>query len=423
MARTPFSRLRASPLLARLRNALPPKPARAPAYGELAQQPDDTLVGPWPAALQQGINLVGYASGGLGLGENLRRFAEALDAARLPFSLIDFRVNLDGRGVDDRLARHIGTENPYPVNLFFVNADQMPFVHRHFGPEFFAGRRNIGFWFWELEGFPNAWSEAFDLVDEVWVATDFIRNAIAACTRKPVHRLILPISLTPPAHTPSRAALGLPDRGFLFHFHFDFRSFVQRKNPQAVIAAFQQAFPAGDRRAVLLVKTINGTQVPEALAALREAVAPDPRIVVMDGFLSHEDNMGLMMLCDAFVSLHRSEGFGMGLAEAMYLGKPVIATGYSGNLEFMTPDNSALVRHRMIPVGPDDYLHGEGQQWADPEVGHAAGLMRRLVDSPAYARALGQAGAESIRRTHSRRACLDSMARALAGACAIDQDR
>ncbi len=320
MTRTLLARLRASPVLARLRDALPE--GLRPASQGPTPAPD--LHGPWPEALTQGLNLVGYARGGLGLGENLRRFAETLEAAGLPFALVDFTVNLGERGVDARLAPRIGSANPYPVNVFFINADQMPFAHRHFGPAFFAGRRNIGCWFWELEG-----------------------------------------------------------------------------------------FPAGDRRAALVVKTINGTHEPQALAALREATRDDPRIVVFDGFLEHEASVGLMMACDAFVSLHRSEGFGLGLAEAMYLGKPVIATGYSGNLDFMTPANSGLVRHRLVAVGPDDYLHGEGQRWAEPDTGHAAELMRRLVDEPRFARALGRAGAESIRRTHDRRACLDSMARAL----------
>lgn len=402
MARTLFSRLRASPALASLRNALSARSGGPRKARRGARTP-----------LEQGLNLVGYARGGLGLGENLRRFAETLHAAGLPFTLVDFSANLGERGMDARLERRIRSENPYPTNVFFVNADQLPVAREHFGARFFERRRNIGFWFWELEGFPAAWSGAFDLVDEVWTASEFVRGAVAARTAKPVHRVALPIELPTSVRPYTRARFGLPEQPFLFCFHFDFHSFAQRKNPQAAIAAFRMAFPPHDMRAALLIKTINGARAPQAMAALREAVADDPRILLLDEFLDHEASTGLMSVCDAFVSLHRSEGFGLGMAEAMYLGKPVIATGYSGNLDFMTPVNSCLVRHRLVPVGRDEYPYGEGQHWAEPDPGHAAEFMRRLVDEPAFAQTVGRAGADAIRQTHDRHACLTSMARAL----------
>jgi glycosyltransferase involved in cell wall biosynthesis len=398
MARPLSSRLRASPLLARLARWLSPRPARR--HG--AHRP----------SLHDGLNLVGYARGGLGLGENLRRFAETLHAAGLPFALVDFDANLGDRGRDTRLERRIRRDNPYPTNVFFVNADQMPVAREHFGAGFFEGRRNVGFWFWELERFPQAWAGAFDLVDEVWTASDFVRGAIASHTSKPVHRVALPVEL-PAIRAFDRAEFGLPAGPFLFCFHFDFHSFAQRKNPQAAIDAFRRAFPPDDRRAALLLKTINGAAAPGPMAALREAAGDDPRILLIDGFLDHEAAVGLMSVCDAFVSLHRSEGFGLGMAEAMCLGKPVVATGYSGNLDFMTPVNSCLVRHRLVPVGDGEYPYGAGQHWAEPDVEHAAECMLRLVDDPTFARTVGRAGAESIRQTHDRHACLTSMARAL----------
>ena len=403
MARPLLSRLRASPMLARLARSLSPRPGGAPtSAGAGAARP----------GLEHGLNLVGYARGGLGLGENLRRFAETLHEAGLPFALVDFDANLGDRGRDDRLAARIRRDNPYPTNVFFVNADQMPIAHEHFGPAFFQARRNVGFWFWELERFPEAWAGAFDLVDEIWTASDFVRAAIAGRTSLPVHRVALPVGL-PSTRPFERAEFGLPADPFLFCFHFDFHSFAQRKNPQAAIAAFREAFPAEDERAALLVKTINGGAAPGPMAALRAAIGDDPRILLLDGFLDHERATGLLSVCDAFVSLHRAEGFGLGMAEAMFLGKPVVATAYSGNLDFMTPANSCLVRHRLVPVGEGEYPYGAGQHWAEPDVGQAADFMRRLVDEPAFARAVGIAGAESIRRTHGRDACLASMASAL----------
>jgi len=181
MARPLLSRLGASPALARLASALSRNLGRNAGAPRKASRGAHT-------PLEQGLNLVGYARGGLGLGENLRRFAETLHAAGLPFALVDFAANLGERGVDARLERRIRTDNPYPTNVFFVNADQMPVAREHFGAKFFERRRNIGFWFWELEGFPDAWSGAFDLVDEVWTASEFVRSAVAARTDRPVFK-------------------------------------------------------------------------------------------------------------------------------------------------------------------------------------------------------------------------------------------
>ena len=367
------------------------------------------------AADTPGVNLIGYARGGLGLGENLRRFAEAAQLADQPFALIDFDRNLGDRARDSRLDAWIGADNPHPVNVFFINADQMPLAIEHFGAGFLAGRRNIGFWFWELEGFPAQWLPALETVDEVWVASRFVGDAIRAHTRKPVRQLALPVSVELPRAF-SRAEFGLPADPFLFLFSFDFHSFAQRKNPLATIAAFRQAFPGGDEPAMLVVKSINGDRAPALLAQIRAAAGGDPRIVLRDGFLARDPAMGLVSVADCYVSLHRAEGFGLGMAEAMWLGKPVIATAYSGNLDFTLPTNSCLVAATRVPVQPEEYPFGAGQHWAEPDVGQAAAHMRRLVAEPAWAQSVGQAGAEFIRTHHSAAACVASLRAALRAA-------
>lgn len=361
-----------------------------------------------------GVNFIGYARGGLGLGENLRRFAEAAREGGYPFALIDFNANLGERGRDHRLDAWIQDTNPYPVNVFFVNADQMATARAHFGERFLAGRRNIGFWFWELETFPEPWRSALDQVDEVWVASRFVAAAIGAHTTKPVRRLALPVSVPLPRPY-TRAEFGLPPSGFAFLFSFDFHSYAQRKNPLATIAAFRRAFPLGTEPALLVVKSTNGARVPALLAQVQAAADSDPRIVLIDAFLDRDAAMGLVSVVDSYVSLHRAEGFGLGIAEAMWLGKPVIATAYSGNMDFTRPDNSCLVSATMVPVGADEYPFGEGQHWAEPDLDQAAGYMQRLVAEPAWASALGQAGAGYIRRHHSNEACVVSLKAALAG--------
>lgn len=353
-----------------------------------------------------GVNLVGYARGGLGLGETLRRFAQALKAEGLPFSVVDIDLHLGQRGRDDRLADWIGTDNPYPVNLLMVSASELPAVRAHLGEAFFAGKRNIGYWFWELEGFPEPWRGAFELVDEAWTATEFVAAGLRPHARAAVRVVPHPVEVPPdlvdlPAtqRQAIRSRLGLPQDGFQFLFTFDFHSYLARKNPEAVVAAFQCVKASDWARPVRLVlKSINGSAAPEAMAALRARVQDDPRIVVLDRFLDHRAQMELMASCDAYVSLHRSEGFGQGLAEAMLLAKPVIASDYSGNLEFMDAQCSALVRCDRVTLGEHDYPYGEGQAWADPDLQDAADWMRRAVEDPAWCRRMGAAARRAVQQ-------------------------
>ncbi len=378
----------------------------------------------WPARLRDriaalagatpGVNLIGYAQGGLGLGENLRRFAVAARQGDMRFSLVDFAENLGDRARDPRLRDWISRDNPHPVNLLFINADQTATARAHFGPAFFEGRRNIGFWFWELSRFPQPWLEAFELVDEVWVATRFIESTLRPLTRKPIRRVTLPIEL-PPTGPFQRSDFGLPDRGFAFLFSFDFHSYAARKNPVGTIDAFRRAFPRGDEPALLVVKSINGHRAGPLLAQIHELAAPDQRIVLIDEFLDAERSQGLLSVIDCYVSLHRAEGFGLGIAEAMFLGKPVIATDYSGNTDFTLADNNCLVPATLIPVGADEYPFGDGQVWAQPDIGVAAEHMRSLVTAPSKAEAVGRAGQQFIRLHHSNAACVASMQAALRG--------
>jgi glycosyltransferase involved in cell wall biosynthesis len=195
----------------------------------------------------------------------------------------------------------------------------------------------------------------------------------------------------------------LPENRFLFLFFFDFRSFIQRKNPWAALRAFAAAFRDDPSAPVNLVIKMNGTGAcPEdyqtflALDAVR-----DPRVILIDRVMEDREIKELVRLCDCFLSLHRSEGFGRGLAEAMYFGKPVIATGYSGNLDFMNEMNSCLVDCTLVPVGAEEYPYGAGQRWAEPDVEQAAWYLRQLVADSVHATGIGQRAAHYIQTHHS----------------------
>jgi glycosyltransferase involved in cell wall biosynthesis len=198
----------------------------------------------------------------------------------------------------------------------------------------------------------------------------------------------------------------LPADRFLFLFFFDFTSYVHRKNPQAAIRAFLHAFPDPSDTRVGLVIKMNGMHLrpQEYQTFLHSIECEDPRILLMDKVLTDRDTKALVSVCDAFLSLHRSEGFGRGLAEAMYLGKPVIATGYSGNLDFTNHHNACLVDYTLVPVKDQEYPFGAGQKWAEPDLDHAVWYMRRLLQEPQYGRTLGQQASDTIKTYHSPRA-------------------
>lgn len=351
-----------------------------------------------------GVNLLGYARGEFGIAENVRSYARSLEQAGHPFLIFNFDVGTASRQQDRSMERHFSDTLRYAVNAFFINADQMPIARNVLGREVFAGHHNIGFWVWELEKFPRDWYGAFDLIDEVWAPTDYVRNAIAAATDKPVLRMPKAIEFEAPEGM-GRTHFGLPQDEFVFLFSYDFNSFASRKNPEATIAAFREAFADSKRDVRLLLKSTNGGRFRDRLEALQRSVADDPRIEVRDGFFSREEMFGLQNSIDCFVSLHRSEGFGLGMAECMYLGKPVVATAYSGNLDFMDRDNSLLVDYKMIPLREGDYPYWQGQQWADADVAHAARLMRQVFDDREMAARIGANAAASIRRSNSRAVC------------------
>jgi glycosyltransferase involved in cell wall biosynthesis len=189
----------------------------------------------------------------------------------------------------------------------------------------------------------------------------------------------------------TRAELGLPEQTYLFLTSFDFTSYVTRKNPLGAVGAFLRAFPQTGGDDVGLVLKMNGhaQRTGDAAAFLAAPELQDPRIRVMGDVLDRRRMLGLLDQCDAFVSLHRSEGFGRLLAEAMLFGKPVIATGYSGNMDYTTEQTACVVDYRLIPVGRNEYPHAGGQHWADPDLEQAAGYMRRLVSDRAWGTALG----------------------------------
>jgi glycosyltransferase involved in cell wall biosynthesis len=333
------------------------------------------------------VNVVGHFRGESGMAEAARSLVTAAQAAGVRVALLSASPT-DALGPDQRFADAIGSDTPHPVNVICVNANETAQLMDALGPGVTSGRYNIGFWFWELARLPDAWHGAVDRVDEIWVASQFVAEMMAAATSKPVRTVRLAVDATP-SRAYRRSEFGLSDDRFTFLFTFNFNSYVARKNPLGTVKAFRMAFPGGDERVALVLKAMNADKSGERMRLLEEATDGDDRIRLIDRPMSRDEVFGLESVVDSYVSLHRSEGFGLGLAESMFLGKPVIGTAYSGNLEFMNDTNSLLLDYRLTAVGEREYPFPEGQVWADPDVGQAADHMRRLVGDPAFGRELG----------------------------------
>jgi len=376
---------------------LPPKPAAS----DPASSARDF---PW------GVNVAGYLRSELGVGEIARAVVTALDAREFPVMPVHGRQIPHSR--QGHPFAHMDTAAaPFPINLICVNADHLASFLADEGPNFTAGRYNIGFWWWEVLPFPESAAAAFDLVDEVWVGTDYVGEALRPLSPVPVVKVRIPVA-TAPAVPCSRADLGLP-AGFLFLFMFDFNSVFARKDPLALIEAFRLAFePAAG--ASLVIKCINQSNDPDNYDRLQLAAGSHPDIHIIDRYVSHEQRDAMLAACDCYVSLHRAEGFGLPLAEAMYLGKPVIATRYSGNLEFMTDANSYLVDYELRQVGEGNPPYPADGRWAAADPTHAARLMREVFEEPAEAQRRGRAAARDIRKSHSPRTAGETMERRLA---------
>lgn len=325
-----------------------------------------------------GVNLFGYARGEIGIGEDVRMTARALQAVGVPVRVINVQPGANVSQLDDSVAGLLADEPLYAFNLFCITGKEHIRYVCERGSAGLADRYNIGMWPWELPRWPASCEHAYAAVDEIWGISRYTAQAYADAPC-PVHAMPLCVDVSE-LGPQTRADFGLPEGRFLFVFSFDHNSTLTRKNPLAVVRAFQRAFARGAPAPVgLVIKASHVKPGAAAWQALTRLVDGDPRIHLIDRTLRRPDVLALYKACDCFVSLHRAEGFGRGMAEALLLGKQVVATGYSGNLDFCTPDNSYLVDQTPIRLAASDYFHGAGQSWVDPSIDHAAEQMRQVV--------------------------------------------
>jgi len=359
-----------------------------------------------------GVNVVGYFRTESGVGEAGRGQVAALKAAGIATRLVDFSAYAPSRAADTTLGGSDGAADRR-INLVCVNADQVPVFRAQGGRELLEGRYNIGSWWWELPQFPDAWRASFEPFDEIWAGTQFTVAAISAKSPVPVV-LVPPVVSVGAVRSGRKRDFGWRDEETVFLFVYDYRSVFERKNPVGAVAAFRRAFPRGDEDVRLIVKSVNAAIDPPNRERVRLAAANDPRITLMDGYLDRAEKNEMIAACDAYVSLHRSEGFGYTLAEAMALGKPVIGTPWSGPADFMTLSNSYPVGFELVELSADFGPYAAGQVWADPDLESAAAAMRQVRANPLEARRRGERASADVAARYSPVAAGAVVARRLA---------
>ena len=344
-----------------------------------------------------GVNVCGYLRNETGIGAIARGYVAALQSAGVPTSLSDVSPLSPNRSEDPTLAV-FDRDHPFDVNLICVNADQHFEIASHIGEEFFRDRYNIAVWFWELPSFPAAWHDRFAHYDEIWAASSFIAGTLAQVSPIPVVRM--PPVLAHATHGSrlvGRRRLGVHEDEFVFLFVFDFRSQFERKNPLGLIHAFRTAFLPSDP-VRLVIKCVNEDSSPSRFEEMRQASVGYP-ISIQTGYIAAREMRDLFASSDAYISLHRSEGLGLTMAEAMSLGKPVIATAWSGNTDFMNVGNSFLVPYTLVELSEDAGPYRAGEVWAEPSLDDAAHLMQSVYSNREEAFGRGAAAKQDI-ETH-----------------------
>lgn len=342
----------------------------------------DPSVTPCSFSGEFGVNVFGYANGELGIGEDVRQVALALEQAEIPVCIINFQPGKNISQQDHSVDRLVVASPKYGINLFCMTGIEHTRYVCETGLDLVQGRYNIGLWPWELADWPTSCRHAYACVDEIWGISRHTTHAHRHAKPRPVIPMTLPVALGP-VGAQTRRDFDLPEKAYLYFFAFDINSNAARKNPEGLIKAFQKAYPLGSPENVGLVLKISHPETGCKLwKQIRKAAKKDSRIHLIEKTMRRPELLALFKACDCLVSLHRAEGFGRCIAEALLLGKQVVTTGHSGNLDFCGEPRVGLVKHQIVPLAKGDYMWGEGQEWAEPDLDHAAELMRSVRENP-----------------------------------------
>lgn len=341
-----------------------------------------------------GVNLLGSIRVETGLGQSCRLVANELLHTGLPMTIYNYIQVGNIKQTYTEYDAYVSEECKYAVNLVHINPHELGLALLQLDRKIWDNRYNIGFWLWELEEFPEEWLPCIQCMDEIWTPSEFISRAIRKKTSKPVHTI--PYCITA-KQIPEcgREAFGLPTDRFLFLMMYDSNSVMERKNPVGVIQAFQKAFSPEEVGVGLVIK-VSSAEKGE-IAELKKELAEYENIYFITETMPKEKVNSLIAYVDAVVSLHRAEGFGLVMAEAMYLGTPTIATNWSANTEFMNPGVACMVDCRLIEIEETVGPFRKGQKWAEPDVHQAAGYMKKLYSDKEFYEKISRNAQDYIR--------------------------
>ena len=359
-----------------------------------------------PGLYPDGINLYGLLRSEIGLSQGAKLYAKAMEEGKIPHTLLnlDFMPDLPQNDTryDDRLVQ----ENKYAINVVHINPLEWRDGCGTFSQKQFDRHYNIIVILWELEKLPKSWTMIFRYVDEVWAPSQFIADAVRKETDKPV--TVIPYGMeTPYDESLTRADFGLSDEDFLVLMMFDSNSYASRKNPGAAIDAFREAYGENPEHVKLVIK-INNPKA-EDIAFVEEHIGGKAGYTLITERMDKERLNSLIRLCDVFLSMHRAEGFGLVMAEAMSLGTPAVATGWSANTEFMPEEASCPVKYGLVPVNGGYQLDDGTMMWAEPDVHDAAKYLKRLKEDPEYYREKAENGQRYIRENLSVEKCAEKI--------------
>jgi glycosyltransferase involved in cell wall biosynthesis len=353
-----------------------PRPVRQAILARLlANRQGPVAIG---ASAAEPVSVIGLLSTATGIGEGGRLAGRALAALGYDVRSVDVSPLLSGAPHPDRRAPRL--EPGRGTAILHFNPDHLPAILTLLGRGRLRGKRIVGYWAWELPRIPARWLPALAEVDEIWTPTRFVAEAVRAATAKPVRVVPHPVALGP-AGTPRRADFGFEGR-FVALAVFSFASSFARKNPVAAVEAFRRAF-GDDPGRLLVLKVSDADDHPEDMAELAAAIGGAPNIRLEERRLGERDRLDLIASADVLVSLHRSEGFGLVMAEAMLAGVVVVATDWSGNTDFMDEGSALLVPATMVEARDRKGVYGTGEQWAEPDVDAAARHLSALAADPA----------------------------------------
>ncbi len=336
------------------------------------------------------INVVGYARGELGVGEDIRMVSLALDSINIHHTIIDVSDFLtSARKNDSFIVRNSSAMPVHHITIYCMPIFDLARVYLEFGDKFFKNQYKIGYFPWELPEFPDGWHNIYDLIDEIWAPSAFTAQAFVDCTKKPVYVMPPAVSLPPISLHSTKEFTRRDEEIFVFIYPFDPNSHLSRKNPLALVRAFRKAFNKKNNAVALLLRINGDPRGHPGWKELEDAASADSRIHIWSETLDRPDALGILASCDCLVSPHRAEGFGRNIAEAILLGLPVLATGFSGNVDFM--ESEELIAWTPRKLAPGEYPFGDGLWWAEPSVDDLAKKMRSVCrqkveaqnDSPA----------------------------------------